>query len=532
MVQKEWCCSLSIFLWCEGLAVETIRFCCPSCSTTLKVSERAAGKVVRCAKCQKPVTVPNLTMAQAPRQSNGKARFLEPTATVIEELPLGWPVRKGVTDIEPKTITNVDKAVPRKDLKKKSWRMVGVLAAIVVLIVTFILYPKKSVDQSQREVVVSAGDAIAHPAAAVPVRQGMIQPEPVVQVPALPPISRDEQVAIDPPVAATAFEPERQSAALPAGPVEYVMVRASLPSRDGAIGPPPEVERFFKRNLKLTPSKDNLTAQYYRRVPAKKRTPDTLKAFVKEQSIVTDLPDIRFAVTEDKDTPGVLSEYLEAAKNAHTFPSQSLLATCIENLQRGNSSSVGGMVIVARINQETLMKGRVPPSAATLHRLLLGRTELLAATLGLMAAHPSDRVKGEVGFHQFALIEKKYCPIIQQELTRVGRIAKGINAGGGLGIVTDMVNGVSVVMDILPGGAAHTDGRLRPGDKIIAVGQGRDGPWEDVAGLQDSYVAELVKGDPGTIVRVKVLPGDGKKPRRRTVYESPDKKWQRIFQGK
>lgn len=472
-----------------------IVFRCPSCQKDLKVQGGFAGNKTLCVHCHKVVKVPG------------------------------------------QTVTTMDKAVARNDLKKKPWRMASILAAIALLIGTFTLYRKKSVDQSQREVAVSAGDAITQPAAADQVQIMPALPIPVpqrkaVQVPAWPAIPRNEQLAVDPPVAVAAFEPERQSAALPAGPVEYVMVRASLPSRDGAIGPPPEVERFFKPNLKLTPSKGNLTAQYYRRVPAKKRTPDTLKAFVKEQPVVTDLPDIRFAVTEDEDTPGVLSEYVQVAKNVHTFPSQSLFATCIENLQSGNSSSVEGMIIVARINQETLMKGRVPPSATTLHRLLLGRTELLAATLELIAAYPSDGIKGEVGFHQFALIEKKYCPIIQQELARVGRIAKGINAGGGLGIVTDMVNGVSVVMDILPGGAAHTDGRLRPGDKIIAVGQGRDGPWEDVAGLQDSYVAELVKGDPGTIVRVRVMPGDGKKPRRRTVYESPDKKWQRIFQGK
>lgn len=74
-------------------------------------------------------------------------------------------------------------------------------------------------------------------------------------------------------------------------------------------------------------------------------------------------------------------------------------------------------------------------------------------------------------------------------------------------------DGVIRVVKIVPGGAADKDGRLKPKDQIIAVGQGEDGPWVDVVNMKLSDAVKLIRGKRGTVVRLKVIPAAGGEPR-------------------
>lgn len=47
---------------------------------------------------------------------------------------------------------------------------------------------------------------------------------------------------------------------------------------------------------------------------------------------------------------------------------------------------------------------------------------------------------------------------------------------------------------------------LREGDRLLAVGEGRDGAMDDVAGLELEAVVQRLRGAPGSVVRVQVLP--------------------------
>jgi carboxyl-terminal processing protease len=53
----------------------------------------------------------------------------------------------------------------------------------------------------------------------------------------------------------------------------------------------------------------------------------------------------------------------------------------------------------------------------------------------------------------------------------------------GIGASLRSEDGYTVVHNIIPGGAADKDGRLKPGDKIIGAGQGPDGPMEDIVDM-------------------------------------------------
>ena len=85
----------------------------------------------------------------------------------------------------------------------------------------------------------------------------------------------------------------------------------------------------------------------------------------------------------------------------------------------------------------------------------------------------------------------------------------------GLGAGLEIVPGGVRVTEIVPGGAAAADGRLKPEDVIQKVGQ-TSGELVDVNGKNLEDVVSLIRGAVGTQVRIEVLPHGASKP---VVYE-------------
>tara|TARA_R110002095_G_scaffold77659_6_gene66608 strand:+ start:3658 stop:5709 length:2052 start_codon:yes stop_codon:yes gene_type:complete len=73
----------------------------------------------------------------------------------------------------------------------------------------------------------------------------------------------------------------------------------------------------------------------------------------------------------------------------------------------------------------------------------------------------------------------------------------------GIGAALRSEDGFTVVAEIVPGGAADADGRLKAGDKIIAVAQD-DGEFVDVVEMKLSKVVRYIRGKRGTIVQLRV----------------------------
>ncbi|WP_010585947.1 carboxy terminal-processing peptidase [Schlesneria paludicola] len=74
----------------------------------------------------------------------------------------------------------------------------------------------------------------------------------------------------------------------------------------------------------------------------------------------------------------------------------------------------------------------------------------------------------------------------------------------GIGAALRSEDGMTVVAQIVPGGAAEKDGRLKVGDKIVAVGQ-EDGDFQDVVEMRLNRVVRLIRGKLGTKVRLRIL---------------------------
>ena len=86
----------------------------------------------------------------------------------------------------------------------------------------------------------------------------------------------------------------------------------------------------------------------------------------------------------------------------------------------------------------------------------------------------------------------------------------------GIGAALMLEDGITVVSKIIAGGAADKEGSLQPEDQIIGVGQGRDGPIQDVVGMRLNDVVKQIRGKRGTVVRLQVTPEGGGEPK---VYE-------------
>ena len=78
----------------------------------------------------------------------------------------------------------------------------------------------------------------------------------------------------------------------------------------------------------------------------------------------------------------------------------------------------------------------------------------------------------------------------------------------GIGAVLQRQDEFVVIRTLVPGGPAAMTGKIKVGDRVVAVGQGDKGPMVDVVGWRIDDVVDLIRGTKGTKVRLDVLPAD------------------------
>ena len=77
----------------------------------------------------------------------------------------------------------------------------------------------------------------------------------------------------------------------------------------------------------------------------------------------------------------------------------------------------------------------------------------------------------------------------------------------GIGAVLQSEDEFTKIVNLIPGGPADMDGRLKPADRILGVAQGLK-PFEDVVGWRLDEVVQLIRGPKGSQVRLEVQAGD------------------------
>ncbi|HQY50585.1 MAG TPA: S41 family peptidase, partial [Thermomonas sp.] len=82
------------------------------------------------------------------------------------------------------------------------------------------------------------------------------------------------------------------------------------------------------------------------------------------------------------------------------------------------------------------------------------------------------------------------------------------NSLEGIGAVLFRQDDVVLVREMVPGGPAARSGKLKPGDRIVGVGQGASGEMKDVIGWRIDDVVQLIRGAANTQVRLDVVPAE------------------------
>ncbi len=89
----------------------------------------------------------------------------------------------------------------------------------------------------------------------------------------------------------------------------------------------------------------------------------------------------------------------------------------------------------------------------------------------------------------------------------------------GIGASLQLDDDLVQIINVIPGGPAAIDGRIKPMDRITGVGQGKSGEIVDVVGWQLDDVVQLIRGPSGSLVRLQILPGDAVPGSPETIIE-------------
>jgi carboxyl-terminal processing protease len=81
----------------------------------------------------------------------------------------------------------------------------------------------------------------------------------------------------------------------------------------------------------------------------------------------------------------------------------------------------------------------------------------------------------------------------------------------GIGAVLRSDDGFTKIVEIVPGGPADRNGKLKVNDKIVAVAQG-DNEFEDIVDMKLDRVVEKIRGKKGTTVRLQIQPAASPDP--------------------
>lgn len=88
----------------------------------------------------------------------------------------------------------------------------------------------------------------------------------------------------------------------------------------------------------------------------------------------------------------------------------------------------------------------------------------------------------------------------------------------GIGAVLRSDEGYAKIMELVPGGPASKDGRLKVGDRVAAVAQG-DKEFVDAVDMKLDKVVEMIRGKKDSTVRLQVIPVSATDPSQRKIIE-------------
>ena len=185
---------------------------------------------------------------------------------------------------------------------------------------------------------------------------------------------------------------------------------------------PLQVDQYFEAGLDLYAEKPNLTEEFTKTHKQTDVTPTTMATYARSQPVITKLPTVQATAlkTTNDNSPLTTRLYLEQTRRIQDISDPQELSAALTNLyQNGDASRFQAMALEVRQFQQNLFDTPAPTAAASLHKLLIGYTELLAVTLDEIALWNTDPIRSMVALEQLNKIDRQYYPLIRQELTRL-----------------------------------------------------------------------------------------------------------------
>ncbi len=78
----------------------------------------------------------------------------------------------------------------------------------------------------------------------------------------------------------------------------------------------------------------------------------------------------------------------------------------------------------------------------------------------------------------------------------------------GIGALLGMEEGAAKIQGLVVGGPAEKGGELQVNDRIVGVGQGKDGEIVDILYMKLNDIVDMIRGEAGSKVRLQVIPSD------------------------
>lgn len=82
-----------------------------------------------------------------------------------------------------------------------------------------------------------------------------------------------------------------------------------------------------------------------------------------------------------------------------------------------------------------------------------------------------------------------------------------------------------LISRIAPDSPASLDGRLQVGDQLVGIGQGHEGPVADIRGLAMPAIGQKLRGEPGSFVRLEVIPSGESRSQIYELERDPTALW-------
>jgi hypothetical protein len=192
-------------------------------------------------------------------------------------------------------------------------------------------------------------------------------------------------------------------------------------------------QKLYAEGTSLYVYNGNMTKEYEKQPGNTRKSVEKMKIFAEKQPIAEFLPPVNSSLVPVgmPNTSSSVAQYLSLADNKSALADKAAYTQAQLDLKENNSVAVmQNIAQTIREYRESILDVSVPISAIALHELLLGHTEAMAITFDQIALWKDDPVKSLTATRQLEVLDRKYYPIISEELRRLQQLQASLASSG------------------------------------------------------------------------------------------------------